>query len=116
MNAIDAIDSARENGWVELQEGVYLSTRDNIVAEQETWPEEDGLKTFDFSSAPYWITTDDGASPIQVYSNYDEELHEILGDDALSDHEIADEMVANGALDLDDPNERQVYDEMTSEY
>lgn len=116
MNAYDAIDSARENGWVELQDGVYLSTRANIVDEQVTWSDEDGLKSFDFSGAPYWITTDDGADPIQVYSHFDEELHDFLGDDALSDHEIADEMVANGALDLDDPNERQVYDCMTSEY
>lgn len=116
MTAIDAIDSARENGWAELRKGVYLFTQKHILAEQETWSEEDGLKAFDFTVAPYWITTNDGASPIQVYSYYDEELHDILDDHALFDHELADEMVDNGVLDLDDPNDRRVYDEMTREY
>jgi hypothetical protein len=57
-----------KKGCVEIQSGVYLHTQADIIAEQKDWDDEDDSKDLDFTVAPYWVTTDDGATPESVYS------------------------------------------------
>ena len=57
------LKALEEKGTIEVQPGVYLSTGENMTADQETWDEFDGAKHVDFSIAPFWITTDNGAAP-----------------------------------------------------
>ncbi len=47
-------------GFLEICDGVYLHSQENIQADQAQWPEEDECKTFDFDQAEYWIITDTG--------------------------------------------------------
>ena len=57
------LKALEEKGTIEIQPGVYLSTGENMTANQEAWDETDGAKHVDFSIAPFWITTDNGAAP-----------------------------------------------------
>ena len=57
------LNTLKEKGSLEIQPGVYLSTGDNMMADQETWNEFDAAKDIDFSVSPFWITTDNGATP-----------------------------------------------------
>ncbi len=50
-------------GFLEIEVGVYLSTAEQITAEQEDWFDNDAYKNFNFTSSEYWITTDCGAIP-----------------------------------------------------
>lgn len=49
-----------KKGFAVLQAGVYLWPKDNIIAEQKTWDDEDECKNFDFTTHNYWITDDSG--------------------------------------------------------
>lgn len=63
----ELMELARREGYVEIRDGVYLNERKNIEAEQEGWIEDDSAKNFDFSEAPFWITTDDDAEPMSIH-------------------------------------------------
>lgn len=56
----------------EISEGVYLTSREEIITDQKSWPDEEKAKDFDFSTDPYWITTDTDEVPVGVYT--DDEL------------------------------------------
>ena len=57
------LKALEEKGTIEVQPGVYLSTGENLAADQESWSDLDGAKHVDFSVSPFWITTDDGKDP-----------------------------------------------------
>lgn len=62
------LDELKKRGFVEVQSGVYLYSKDSINEEKKTWNSEDCLKDFKFDSSPYWILTDNGVGPIGVDS------------------------------------------------
>ena len=67
------IKTLEEKGSIEVQPGVYLSTGENMAADQEAWDETDGTKHVDFSDSPFWITTDNGSDP-EGFDSLDEVL------------------------------------------
>ncbi|MFC5512795.1 hypothetical protein ACFPOU_16960 [Massilia jejuensis] len=62
--------------YVELSAGVYLSCAENMICEQKDWDNDDPSKNFDFTAAPFWVTTNDGRGPFAVYDS--EDLSEYL--------------------------------------
>lgn len=71
--AEEAIELAKEKGCVEMPgfNGIYLDSAENIQADQKEWDDEDSAKEIDFSVAPYWLTTDDGAYPVSIHDAQD---------------------------------------------
>lgn len=69
-----ALQAAREQGYIILSYGVYLQESQDVQAEQECWAPSDRLASFDFTSAPFWILTDEDATPVPVYGDDDEDL------------------------------------------
>lgn len=65
-----AISAAESQGWVKVRPGVYLSSQESIIADQEDWL-VDGSKFYDFTKAPFWLTTDSGADPQPIYDLLD---------------------------------------------
>jgi len=49
-------------GFCEVRPGVFLASQESIVSDQKGW-EGDTLKSFDFTTANFWLTTDDAATP-----------------------------------------------------
>ena len=60
MTPKQAIELATKNGYIEIAGGVYLSTLENLQADQLGWSDEDSAKKQQLSGAPFWITTDSG--------------------------------------------------------
>lgn len=58
-----------ENGSAQIVPGVFLETSESMQEQQEDWADGDTSKEADFSTFPYWITTDNGADPIGVTEN-----------------------------------------------
>lgn len=56
----EMLDQAVANGFVEVSAGVYINSQENMIADQQSWDDEDAAKDMDFSSAEFWVTTDDG--------------------------------------------------------
>lgn len=54
---------------IEISPGVFVSTSENMIADQKAWDSEDPAKNTDFSTHPFWITTDSGSSPDGVDQN-----------------------------------------------
>jgi len=65
--------------YAEISPGVYLWTSKILLEEQEEWHDCDDAKHEDFSTAPYWVTTDDGC--VESFDSIEEalELYEIVG-------------------------------------
>lgn len=76
----EILKAVDEQGGIDIAPGIYLSTSEYITAEQKGWPDVDEAKHVDFSVAPYWITTDDGATPVPVRSAEDLADEDINGD------------------------------------
>lgn len=76
------LKALEEKGFIEIQPGVFLATREDIMADQATWSEEDEAKGLDFSVSPFWITTDNGAAP-EGFGSIEEALRS-LGIDKIS--------------------------------
>ena len=76
------LKALEEKGTIEVQPGVYLSTGENMTADQEAWDETDGAKHVDFSVSPFWITTDDGKDP-EGFGSIEEALR-FLGIDKIA--------------------------------
>ena len=76
------LKALEEKGTIEVQPGVYLSTGDDIMADQETWNEFDAAKDIDFSVSPFWITTDNGVAP-EGFGSIEEALRS-LGIDKIA--------------------------------
>jgi hypothetical protein len=70
---IAKIENCAERQLVDYE--VYLAGRDFLLAEQVELPETDSLKSFDFSSAPYWIMPDDGCRPEPIRDAHDLAAH-----------------------------------------
>jgi len=60
----------------EIQSGVFLSSAEDMIEDQRAWDEDDSSKEIDFSTSPFWITTDDGVTPIGI--DDDAELLELF--------------------------------------
>ena len=111
--AEEAITAVTNEGCIQIAPGVYLSTQENIIDDQESWGYVDGCKMHDFSSAPFWITDDSGADPTAIHGA-DEYLEEILTEDSQPDNaDVANDMVRDGALDLSSYGDRLFFDQMT---
>lgn len=68
---------ADKEGSIEVGAGVWLNSEVNMLADQRAWDEGDASKTEDFTTAPYWITTDDGQGPTAICDADD--LRDALG-------------------------------------
>ena len=73
-----ALHAAINKGWVEISSGVFLYSQENIIADQANWGDEDGGKRFDFTTGPYWLSTDNCVEPIPVYGENDNDLIKAL--------------------------------------
>lgn len=60
------LNKVEVEGCVEISSGLYLNSRENILADQINWDEGDSCKTMDFSKFKYWITTNNGRDPIGI--------------------------------------------------
>ena len=78
--AIDILERAGEEGWVEIRPGTYLNTQASLEREQVEWDDEDACKDHDFSTNPYWLTFDNGSEPIGVSGADDSELTTAIGE------------------------------------
>lgn len=59
--AQEIIRVANRDGTVEVAAGAWLSTIGFMLEEQKEWEgTDDKLLSFDFTTAPYWIVTDNG--------------------------------------------------------
>ena len=67
----DLLNTAKQVDLVELQGGVYLESAEHLISQQKGWEDEDESKNFDFTSAPFWITTDDGKTPTAIHDAED---------------------------------------------
>jgi hypothetical protein len=66
------ISKAKEAGrFCEIRAGIFLASAETMIAEQETWCDEDESKEFDFTVAAYWVTTDTGDEPYGVDTVYE---------------------------------------------
>ena len=52
--------------FAEVKDGVSLSTAESMATQQRVWADGDPSKEIDFSTAPYWLTTDDGQDPTPI--------------------------------------------------
>ena len=50
----------------EFLDGACLYESDDIRENQAEWGPEDGCRDFDFTTCPYWVTTNDGMEPIGI--------------------------------------------------
>ena len=51
------LSKMKEDGEVEVFDGIYICRASRMIEQQEEWEEEDEMKTFDFTTADYWILT-----------------------------------------------------------
>jgi hypothetical protein len=70
-NEKDFFSAAKKDGYVEFRAGLYLCEKEYLIGEQASWGDEDQSKAFDFSAAPYWLTTDDGQQPQAIHDASD---------------------------------------------
>lgn len=76
-HAAQAIEAAELAGAIEIRDGLWLWTRDEILAAQATtWDEGDKAKRLDFSGSPYWLTGD--LKPVAIYGADDPDLVDAL--------------------------------------
>ena len=55
-----------------VQNGVWVVTAAEMVADQKAWPDEDLSKETDFTTSEFWLVTDNGVDPIGI--DTDQEL------------------------------------------
>ena len=72
----DLLNAAKEEGSVQLSSGVWLETAESLISQQKGWEDGDGCKEMDFTCAPFWLTTDDGQTPVSVCDAEDLEYYE----------------------------------------
>jgi len=68
---ISTIKQALVKPYGEYQSGSYLRTSEDMIADRETWEEEDDCRDFDFTTHPYWVTTNDGMEPYGINDDAD---------------------------------------------
>ena len=52
-----------EHGFVEIENGVWIFTSEQVTYEQKDWDVDDPCKNKDFSLYPFWTLTNDARSP-----------------------------------------------------
>ena len=67
----DLLNAVKKEGSVQLSSGVWLETAESLISQQKGWEDGDGCKEMDFTCAPFWITTDDGETPVSIYDAED---------------------------------------------
>lgn len=75
------LEQLKDEGWIEVVDGGYLQTQENIISDQKAWDEMDEAKKMDLTEYPIWMTTDDGH--IDGYNS----LEEFYEDRALEAYE-----------------------------
>ena len=63
-----------ETGLCEIEEDVYLFTREQIIEDQQGWDDKDPCKNMDFTNSPLWLTT--GSQTPIPYSSFSEYITE----------------------------------------
>lgn len=48
---------------MKIQNGVFVQTVKDMISAQKDWHDNDPCKNMDFTSYPFWLTTDDGMIP-----------------------------------------------------
>ena len=59
-NMQSVLDKIKDKGYVEIQDGVYLTDKENLTQEQYNWNYSDEAKNLDLTAHCFWIITDDG--------------------------------------------------------
>ena len=49
-----------------ISQGIYLQSAEELISEQKGWHDLDESKNVDFTTSPFWVTTDDGQGPYAV--------------------------------------------------
>ncbi|QFY42687.1 hypothetical protein F6R98_08655 [Candidatus Methylospira mobilis] len=70
------LTDADRDGSVKIHAGVWLLSQAAIVSEQQGWSEFDASYNKDFTTAPYWIVSDNGNEPVGVANA--NELQEVI--------------------------------------
>jgi hypothetical protein len=70
-------ETLAKNGYVEIQDGVYLNTQESMIDEQSQWDAEDKRIDIDYTDYDFWITTDNGVEP-EGFKTYDHALFEFF--------------------------------------
>ena len=69
MKTIETIKrELNASGFSTLAPGVELWTKEDLIADQATWSEEDDSKEADFSGSPFWLVLDSGDGPFAIAS------------------------------------------------
>ena len=66
----DYLNVATCLGMYEVSQGVYLYSQSTIIEEQKSWDEFDESKDFDFTTANFWLLSDNGIK-ISVHNSSD---------------------------------------------
>jgi len=80
--AAEIVKKADLTGSTTIQAGSFLQTSASMIAEQKGWEDEDPCKAQDYTTAPYWLTTDDGVMPAAITGADDSDLLDMLEDDS----------------------------------
>jgi hypothetical protein len=63
-------------GSYEVSKGTHLYSQSTIIEEQQSWNEFDESKSFDFTTAEFWVLTNDGKK-ISVHNSSDlDDIHQ----------------------------------------
>ena len=81
-----------------LVEGVVIQTSENIISDQKDWCDEDQEKSTDFSTSPYWVTTDGGNPPVGIVSDAD--LNELMSTTVILAHDSEDYQIVDNMTGL----------------
>lgn len=69
-------EALNQNGVFTVVDGLYVFTKDQILADSESWGDSDLSKDLDFSLFEFWLVTDSGAEP-EGFSTIAEVLSEV---------------------------------------
>lgn len=89
-----AVDAGKD---LEISPGAYICSASDMTADQERWDDEDPHKHTDFSTSPYWVTTDSGDDPIPIETADD--LLEMCNDCEFDLTEVASEIQSSAMND-----------------
>jgi hypothetical protein len=60
------LDEANLLGWVEIDEDIYLHTRESLQIDQKTWEDEDEAKLQDYTQSDYWLEIVGQGLPVAI--------------------------------------------------
>ena len=62
--------AAKRDGYIEINNGIFLSSRESIISDQKYFTDEDFYKEFNFNDDNFWITTHSGNEPIGINTEH----------------------------------------------